>query len=156
MYKYGGYSIVKKVLRTQPTNALGRYSPAAVVQSNEPRLIQAKKKGLSVACFLSPPLPPPLSPSNTRNWMKLKTKPQKCVQTGCTPEVACGLNIEGDGGDALGTEYQVEMSALMEVPDATPTSSAAGAGDKGDEFETAVALWLGVDPGDVSVSERAE
>lgn len=66
------------------------------------------------------------------------------------------MNIEGDGGDALGTEYQVEMSALMEVPGATPTSSAAGAGDKGDEFETAVALWLGVDPGDVSVSERAE
>lgn len=83
---------------------------------------------------LSPPPPP---------------QTQKCVQAGCAPEVACGLNI--DGGDDLGTGYQLEMEALVEVPVTTPTSSAAGAGDADDEFETAVGLWLGVDPGEVSV-----
>lgn len=74
------------------------------------------------------------------------------MQAGCTPEEACGLNV--DAGDDLGSQYEVEMSALVEVPATTPTSSAAGAGDAGDEFETAVALWLGVDAGDVSVSSE--
>eukprot|EP00752_Nemacystus_decipiens_P009539 g8524.t1 len=75
---------------------------------------------------------------------------QKCVQAGCTPDTACGLNV--GGADGLGTEYEVEIGALMGVPATAPMSSAAGAGDAGDEFETAVGLWLGVDPGEVSVT----
>eukprot|EP00903_Cladosiphon_okamuranus_P006716 g6554.t1 len=77
---------------------------------------------------------------------------QKCVQAGCTPDVACGVNI--GGGDDLRTEYRVEVSALVEVPVTTSSGGGGGdgAGDAGEEFEMAVGSWLGVDPGDLSVT----
>ncbi|CBN79342.1 conserved unknown protein [Ectocarpus siliculosus] len=75
---------------------------------------------------------------------------QGCVRAGCAPEALCDLDIEG-GGDGLDVEYHVEVRALLEAPVTTLTSSAAGVGNPEEEFELAVALWLGVDQGDVAV-----
>ncbi|CAM9999001.1 unnamed protein product, partial [Ectocarpus sp. 8 AP-2014] len=78
---------------------------------------------------------------------------QGCVRAGCAPEALCDLDIEG-GGDGLDVEYHVEVRALLEAPVTALTSSAAGVGDPEEEFELAVALWLGVDQGDVAVTVK--
>ncbi|CAN0251387.1 unnamed protein product, partial [Ectocarpus sp. 12 AP-2014] len=78
---------------------------------------------------------------------------QGCVRAGCAPEALCGVDIEG-GGDGLDVEYHVEVKALLEAPVTTLTSSAAGVGNPDEEFELAVALWLGVDQGDVAVTVK--
>lgn len=62
----------------------------------------------------------------------------------------CGVDTEV--GEGLGVEYQVKVNALLEIPVSSTTSSGAGSGDANEEFQVAVAWWLGVDPEAVSVS----
>jgi len=95
------------------------------------------------------PPPPPPPPRNNLKHPPLPQTPQKCVQAGCSAETACGVDVEG--GDDLGTNYEVHIVALVETP-----GSAAASGDGNGDFETAVAMWLVVEPADVEVGHRME
>lgn len=66
------------------------------------------------------------------------------MNTECDTEAVCG--IEADSTD-LSTGYMVEVKALL----LGGAASASSSGNAEEEFGAAVASWLGVDEGDVSV-----